>query len=86
LKKRETFSQWPKKKDSSLRQKVYRRWRSGVYKIRQVEDPRDSKKATEKIVEKSTGKIVLKQSEVEDVVKAYYKQTKGEGARKLQKI
>ena len=63
---------------------MYKRFRSGRYEIKQVQDPADGKRK-EKIVESSTGKIILKKSEVESLVKSYYKSTKGEGARKLKK-
>ena len=84
LRKPDLLSDWPKSKDSKLRQKVYKRFRSGRYEIKQVQDPADGKRK-EKIVESSTGKVILKKSEVESLVKSYYKSTKGEGARKLKK-
>ena len=83
LRKPDLLSDWPKSKDSKLRQKVYKRFRSGRYEIKQVQDPADGKRK-EKIVESSTGKIILKKSEVESLVKSYYKSTKGEGARSLE--
>ena len=84
LKNALTFAQWPKKDHAMLRQKVYRRWKSNRYELRMVNDPKDGEKR-ERIVEKATGKIVLKKSEVTNLVKSFHKQTKGEGARKLQK-
>lgn len=84
LRKPDLLSDWPKSKDSKLRQKVYKRFRSGRYEIKQVQYPADGKRK-EKIVESSKGKIILKKSEVESLVKSYYKSTKGEGARKFKK-
>ena len=84
LRKPDLLSDWPKSKDSKLRQKVYKRFRSGRYEKKQVQDPADGKRK-EKIDESSTGKIILKKSEVESLLKSYYKSTKGIGARKFKK-
>ena len=84
VRKPDLLSDWPKRKDTKLRQKVYKGFRSGRYEIKQVQDPADGERK-EKIVESSTGKVILKKSEVESLVKSYYKSTKGEGARTLKK-
>ena len=84
VRKPDLLSDWPKRKDSKLCQKVYKGFRSGRYEIKQVQDPADGERK-EKIVESSTGKVILKKSEVESLVKRYYKSTKGEGARTLKK-
>ena len=41
------FQDWPKTDDPSLRQRVYRKWKSGFYEIRDVHDPMAGKIANE---------------------------------------
>lgn len=84
LRKPDLLSDWPKSKDSKLRQKVYKRFRSGRYEIKQVQDPADGKRK-EKIVESSTGKVILKKSEVESLVKSTTNQQKEKAHESLKR-
>ena len=65
-----------------MRQAIYRRFRSGKYEIKEVDDPLAGQKV-QRIVLKSTGQIVLKESERHDVISKLFVETKGEGARKV---
>ena len=55
LRKPDLLSDWPKTRRLEITPKVYKRFRSGRYEIKQVQDPADGKRK-EKIVESSTGK------------------------------
>lgn len=77
-----TFQDWPKKCDASLRQRVYKRWKSGVYELKDVHDPMVGS-ISKRIVEKESNSIVVKRSEVSKIVDCVYQETKGDGAAKL---
>ena len=76
------FQDWPKTDDPSLRQRVYRKWKSGFYEIRDVHDPMAGK-ICQRIVHKASNCIVVKKSEVSKIVDCAYQETKGDGAVKL---
>ena len=75
---------WPKKGDQGLRQRVYRKLRSDIYDLKEVHDPIVGQKK-KRIVEKKNNCIVLKKSEVSQLVNSAYHETKGEGAKKLKR-
>ena len=79
---REITSRWPKKGDQGLRQRVYRKLRSDIYDLKEVHDPIVGQKK-KRIVEKKNNCIVVKKSEVSQLVNSAYHETKGEGAKKL---
>ena len=54
-----TFKDWPKNQDSSLRQRVYKKWKSGQYEMKEVHDPMAGNTA-QRIVHTDTGSIVIK--------------------------
>ena len=76
------FQDWPKTDDPSLRQRAYRKWKSGFYEIRDVHDPMAGK-ICQRIVHKASNCIVVKNSEVSKIVDCAYQETKGDGAVKL---
>ena len=73
---------WPKKGDQGIRQRVYRKLRSDIYDLKQVHDPIVGQKK-KRIVEKKNNCIVVKKSEVSQLVNSAYHETKGEGPKKL---
>ena len=73
---------WPKKGDQGLRQQVYRKLRSDIYDLKEVHDPIVGQKK-KRIVEKKNNCIVVKKSEVSQLVNSAYHETKGEGAKKI---
>ena len=75
-----TFKDWSKNQDSSLRQRVYKKWKSGQYEMKEVHDPMAGN-----TVHTTTGSIVIKKSELSSIVHGYYDQSKGDGALKLSK-
>ena len=79
-----SLQDWPKQGDKGLRQRVYRKLRSDIYAVKEIHDPTVGE-LKKRIVEKATNCIVLKKSEVSQVVDRAYCQTKGEGAVKLSK-
>ena len=79
-----SLQDWPKQGDKGLRQRVYRKLRSDIYAVEEIHDPTVGE-LKKRIVEKATNCIVLKKSEVSQVVDRAYCQTKGEGAVKLSK-
>ena len=50
-----TFKDWPKNQDSSLRQRVHKKWKSSQYEMKEVHDP-----MVQRIVYTNTGSIVIK--------------------------
>ena len=79
-----TFKDWPKNQHSSLRQRVYKKWKSGQYEIKEVHDPM-ARNAAQRIVHTDTGSIVIKKSDLSSIVHSYYDESKGDGALKLSK-
>lgn len=79
-----TFKDWPKNQDSSLRQRVYKKWKSGQYEMKEVRDPMAGN-MVQRIVHTNTGSIVIKKSKLSSIVYGYYDQSKGDGALKLSK-
>ena len=79
-----TFKDWPKNQDSSLRQRVYKKWKSGQYEMKDVHDPMAGN-TVQRIVHTNTGSIVIKKSELSSIVHSYYDESKGDGALKLSK-
>lgn len=77
-----SFKEWPKKQDYNLRQKVYKKWKSGQYKMCDIHDPIVGKKVP-RIVHTATNGIVVKKSELSSIVECYYGESKGDGALKL---
>ena len=75
---------WPKKGDKGLRQRVYRKLKSDIYAVKEFHDPTIGK-PKKRIVEKATNCIVMKKSDVSQLVDSAYYETKGEGAKKLSK-
>ena len=39
-----TFKEWPKKQNSGLRQRVYKKWKSGQYQLCDIHDPMEGRK------------------------------------------
>ena len=78
-----TFEDWPKNQDSSLRQRVYKKWKSSQ-EMKEVHDPMTGN-TVQRIVHTNTGSIVIKKSELSSIVHCYYDQSKGDGAVKLMK-
>lgn len=75
---------WPKKGDKGLRQRVYRKLKSDIYAVKEIQDPTVGK-PKKRIVEKATNCIVVKKSDVSQLVDSAYYETKGEGTKKLGK-
>ena len=75
---------WPKKGDKGLRQRVYRKLRSEIYAVKEIYDPTVGQ-PKKRIVEKANNCIVVKKSDVSQLVDSAYYETKGEGAKKLSK-
>lgn len=75
---------WPKKGDKGLRQRVYRKLKSDIYAVKEIHDPTVGK-PKKRIVEKATNCIVVKKSDVSQLVDSAYYETKAEGAKKLSK-
>ena len=75
---------WPKKGDKGLRQRVYRKLKSDIYAVKEIHDPTVGQ-PKKRIVEKASNCIVVKKSEVSQLVDNAYYETKGEGAKKLSK-
>ena len=75
---------WPKKGDKGLRQRVYRKLKSDIYAVKEIHDPTVGQ-PKKRIVEKATNCIVVKKSDVSQLVDSAYYETKGEGAKKLSK-
>ena len=73
---------WPENGDQGLRQRVYRKLRSDIYDLKEVHDPIVAHQK-KRIVEKKNNCIVVKKSEVSQLVNSVYHETKGEGAKKL---
>lgn len=84
LNRDKTFKDWPKNQDSSLRQRVYKKWKSGQCEMKEVHNPM-AENTVERIVHTNTGSIVIKKSELSSNVHSYYDQSKGDGALKLSK-
>lgn len=61
---------------------MYKRWKSGVYELKDVHDPMEGS-ISKRIVEKESNSIVVKRSEVSKIVDCVYQETKGDGAAKL---
>lgn len=78
------FKDWPKKQESGLRQRVYKKWKSGLYQMKDVHDPMAGN-TVRRIVHTDTNCIVVKKSELSSIVHSYFDQSKGEGALKLAK-
>lgn len=57
------FKDWPKNQESSLRQRVYKKWKSGQYEMKEVHDPM-ARNTAQRIVHTNTGSIVIKKSEL----------------------
>ena len=68
-----SFKDWPKNQDSSLRQKVYKKWKSGQYdhEMKEVHDPMAGNTA-QRFVHTDTGSVVIKKSELSSIVHSYY--------------
>ena len=79
-----TFKDWPKNQDSSLRQRVCKKWKSGQYEMKDVHDPMAGNTA-QRIVHTDTGSIVIKKSELSSIIHSYYDESKGDSALKLSK-
>lgn len=79
-----SLNDWAKKGDKGLRQRVYRKLKSGIYAYQEIHDPLVGK-MNKRIVEKATNCIVVKKSEVSQLVDCAYDEAKGEGAKKLTK-
>ena len=75
------FKDWPKKQDSDLRQRVYKKWKSGQYEIRDVHDPMVGNIAP-RILNTKTNCIVVKKSDLPSIVQGFFDQSKGDGALK----
>ena len=75
---------WPKKGDKGLRQRVYRKLRSEIYAVKEIYDPTVGQ-PKKRIVEKATNCIVVKKSDVSQLLDGAYYETKGEGAKKSSK-
>ena len=82
LSRERMFQDWPKTSDASLRQRVYKKWKSGVYELKDVHDPMVGGK-WKQIVHKPSNSMVVKKSEVSKIVNCVYQETKGDGAAKL---
>ena len=69
---------------TSLNNQVYLHLQRCDFTIQQVNDPRSSSEHAEtKLVVAATGKIVLKESEIDDLVKRYFQRTKGANAKTI---
>ena len=79
-----TFKDWPKNQESSLRQRVYKKWKSGQYEMKEVHDPMAGN-TVQRILHTNTGSIVIKKSELSSIAHGYYDESKGVGALKLAK-
>lgn len=79
-----TFNDWPKNQESSLRQRVYKKWKSRQYEMKEVHDPMAGN-TVQRIVHTNTGSIVIKKSELSSIVHSYFDESKGDGALKLSK-
>ena len=79
-----TFKDWPKNQESSLRQRVYKKWKSRQYEMKEVHDPMAGN-TVQRIVHTNTGSIVIKKSELSSIVHSYFDESKGDGALKLSK-
>ena len=75
---------WPKKGDKGLWQRVYRKLRSEIYAVKEIYDPTVGQ-PKKRIVEEATNCIVVKKSDVSQLVDSAYYDTKGEGAKKWSK-
>ena len=82
LSEAKSLSDWPKNSDKGLRQRVYRKWKSNMYVLKEIHNPAAGK-LERRIVERATNCIVIKKSEVAQLVDSAYEETKGEGAEKL---
>ena len=58
-----TFKDKPKNQDSSLRQRVYKKWKSGQYELKEFHGPM-AENTPQRIVHTNTGSIVIKKSEL----------------------
>jgi len=76
-----TFGDWPKTDDKELRQRIYRKWKSGLYDVREIHDPNVGG-MTKRIIHKPSNCIVLRKSEVPEIIDGVYEE-KGNGARKM---
>ena len=77
-----TFKDWSKNQENSLRQRVYKKWKSRQYKMKEVHDPMAGN-TVQRIVHTNTGSIVIKKSELSSIVHSYFDESKGDGALKL---
>lgn len=77
-----TFKEWPKKQNSGLRQRVYKKWKSGQYQLCDIHDPMVGSKVL-RIVHTVTNCIVVRKSDLSSIVKGFYDESKGDGAHKL---
>ncbi|XP_032229374.1 uncharacterized protein LOC116612872 [Nematostella vectensis] len=77
-----SLKDWPKTENKALRQRVYRKLKSNKFELREVHDPMTAIKV-QRIVHTGTGCIVAKKSELPKIVDKFYKERKGEGARKI---
>ena len=66
----------------SLGQRVYKKWKSGQYEMKEVHDPMAGN-TVQRIVHTNIGSIVIKKSELSSIVHSYYDQSKGDRALKL---
>ena len=79
-----TFKDWPRNQDSSLRQRVYKKWKSGQNEMKEVHDPMAGN-TVQRIVHTNTGSIVIKKLELSSIFHSHYDQSKDDGALKLSK-
>lgn len=76
-----TFKEW-KKNNSGLRQRVYKKWKSGQYQLCDVHNPMVGSKVLP-IVHTVTNCIVMRKSDLSSIVKGFDDESKGDGAHKL---
>lgn len=71
-----------KKNNSGLRQRVYKKWKSGQYQLCDVHNPMVGSKVLP-IVHTVTNCIVMRKSDLSSIVKGFDDESKGDGAHKL---
>ena len=79
-----TFKDKPNNQDSSLRQRVYKKWKSGQYEMKEFHGPMAGN-TLQHILHTNTGSIVIKKIRTFVSRSCYYDQSKGDGALKLSK-
>ena len=77
-----TFTDWPKNSEGSLRQRVYRKWKTNLYEVKEIHDP-IAGCLTKRIIYRPLNCMVARKSGIAQIVDRAYQETKGEGARKL---